>query len=172
MQTLINPIPRSEPFDHAEWLFELKFDGFRAAADTVRGRLISRNGDRLRRYEGVLDLLPKGCVFDGELVVLDDAGRPLFNELLFGRGCPTYVAFDLLVVGGDDLRPRPLRERKAMLATIGKRAEAWIALTNGVVGDGRALYRAVVDADLEGIVAKRLADAYHPKHALWHEVSE
>jgi hypothetical protein len=65
MLTLINPVPRPEPFDHADWLFELKFDGFRAAADTVRGRLISRNGDRLRRFEGVLDLLPKGCVFDG-----------------------------------------------------------------------------------------------------------
>ena len=82
-------------------MFELKFDGFRAAADAVRGRLISRNGDRLRRYEGVLDLLPKGCVFDGELVVLDPAGRPLF----------TYVAFDLLMADGFDLRPRPLRER-------------------------------------------------------------
>jgi ATP-dependent DNA ligase len=59
MLTLINPVPRPEPFDHADWLFELKFNGFRAAADTVRGRLISGNGDRLRRYEGVLDLLPK-----------------------------------------------------------------------------------------------------------------
>jgi bifunctional non-homologous end joining protein LigD len=79
MLTLISPIPRPEPFGHADWLFELKFDGFRAAADTVRGRLVSRNGERLQRFEGVLDLLPKGCVFDGELVVLDDAGRPLTN---------------------------------------------------------------------------------------------
>jgi hypothetical protein len=116
MLTLINPVPRAEPFDHSDWLFELKFDGVRAPADTVRGRLISRNGDRLRRYEGVLDLLPKGCVFDGELVVLDDAGRPLFKDLLFGRGRPTYVAFDLLMADGVDLRPLPLRERKAALA--------------------------------------------------------
>ena len=62
MLTLINLIPRPEPFDHADWLFELKFDGFWAAADTVRGRLISRNGDRMQRFEGVLDLLPKGHV--------------------------------------------------------------------------------------------------------------
>jgi hypothetical protein len=96
-------------------------------------------------------------VFDGELVVLDDAGRPLFNELLFGRRRPTYVAFDLLMVGGEDLRPLPLKERKAKLARVGKGADRWIALTNGIVGDGRALYRAVVDADLEGIVAKCLA---------------
>jgi ATP-dependent DNA ligase len=55
-------------------------------------RLISRNGSRMGRFEEVLDRLPKGHVFDGELVVLDDAGRPLFNELLFGRRRPTYVA--------------------------------------------------------------------------------
>jgi ATP-dependent DNA ligase len=83
MLTLINPAKRAEPFDHVDWIFEAKFDGFRAAADTVRGRLVSRNGNRMRRFERVLDLLPKGYVFDGELVVLDDAGRPLFNELLF-----------------------------------------------------------------------------------------
>jgi hypothetical protein len=49
-------------------------------------------------------------------------------------------------------------------------AEGWIALTNGVVGAGRALYRAVVDADREGIVAKRLADPYNPQLASWHKV--
>jgi bifunctional non-homologous end joining protein LigD len=121
--TLINPIPGPEPFDHADWLFELKFDGFRAAADTVRGGLISRNGDRMRRFEAVLDLLPKGHVFDGELVVLDDDGRPRFDELMFGRRRPTYVAFDLLEAHGIDLRPCPLWERKAMQGAIGKRAE-------------------------------------------------
>jgi ATP-dependent DNA ligase len=57
----------------------------------------------------------------------------------FGRGRPTYAAFDLLMADGIDLRPLPLRERKARLATIGKRTEGWIALTNGVVGEGRAL---------------------------------
>jgi ATP-dependent DNA ligase len=50
------------------------------------------------------------------------------------------------------------------------RAESWIALTNGIVGEGRALYRAVVDADLEGIVARHLADTYHPKLARWHKI--
>jgi ATP-dependent DNA ligase len=102
----------------------------------------------MQRFERVLDLLPKGHVFDGELVVLDDAGRPLFNELLFGRRRPTYVAFDLLIADGIDLRPLPLKHRKAMLARVDRGAELWIALTNGIVGEGRALYRAVVEADL------------------------
>jgi hypothetical protein len=56
------------------------------------------------------------------------------------------------------------------ISTTYFRAEGWIALTNGVVGDGRALYRAVVDADLEGVVAKRLTDAHEPKHARWHKI--
>jgi ATP-dependent DNA ligase len=50
MLTLINPVERAEPFDHADWLFEPKYDGFRAAADTVRGRLISRNGYRMKQW--------------------------------------------------------------------------------------------------------------------------
>jgi ATP-dependent DNA ligase len=77
---------------------------------------------------------------------------------------PHYVAFDLLMTEGIDLRPLPLRHRKARLARVGKGAEGWIALTNGIVGEGRALYRAVVDADLEGIVAKHLADV------CWHKI--
>ena len=170
MLSLINPIRRPEPFDHPDWIFEAKFDGFRAAADTVRGHLISRNGNRMKRFEEVLSLLPPGVVLDGELVVLDDAGRPLFDKLLFGDRRPTYVAFDLLFADGIDLRPLPLSDRKARLAQIAKHAEGWIALTNGVVGEGRSLYQAVVDADLEGIVAKKLADPYNPKHTRWHKI--
>jgi len=75
MLTLINPVRRPKPFDHPDWLFEAKFDGFRAAADTVRGQLISRNGNRMKRFEQVLDVLLPGLMLDGELVVLDDAGR-------------------------------------------------------------------------------------------------
>ena len=116
---LINPVRLAEPVDHAGWLFEAKFDGFRAAADTVHGRLISGNGNWMHRFDEVLDLLPKGYVFDGELVVLDDAGRPLFNELPFGRRRPTYVAFDLLIAEGIDLRPLPLKQRKTRLARLG-----------------------------------------------------
>jgi bifunctional non-homologous end joining protein LigD len=121
-------------------------------------------------FEEVLNFLPRGHVFDGELAVLDDPRRPLFNELLFGRRQPTYVVFDLLIADGIDLRPLPLKQRKARLASVGEGAQDWIGLTNGVIGEGRALYRAVVAADLEGIVAKHLADAYHPKLARWHKI--
>jgi len=102
--------------------------------------------------------------------VLDDAGRPLFNEFLFGHRRLTYVAFDLLIADGVDLRPLPPSDREARLAQIAKQAEGWIALTNAVIGEGRAHYRAVVDADLKGVVAKKLADPYNPKLARWHKI--
>ena len=84
-------------------------------------------------------------MFDGDLVVLDDADSPLFDRLLFGHRRPTCVAFDVLIADGVDLRPLPPRDRKARLAGIGKQAEGWIALTNGVVGEGRSLYQDVVE---------------------------
>ena len=87
MQPII-PIRRKEPFDDPAYLFELKLDGFRGIANTVRGRMLSKNGNRLGRFERLLDALPPGYVFDGEIVALDRDGRPRFNDLLFGRGSP------------------------------------------------------------------------------------
>ena len=105
MLTLINPSQRPEPFDHAEWVFEAKFDGFRASPWPAD--LAQRQSDEA--LGAVLDLLPKGYVFDGELVVLDDAGRPLSRSCYSAAARPTYVAFDLLIADGMDLRPLPLR---------------------------------------------------------------
>ena len=112
----IIPARRPEPFDDDAWLFDLKLDGFRGVADTIAGRMLSKNGNRLKRYEALLDALPAGYVFDGEIVALDDAGRPVFNALLFGRQLPVYVPFDLMVADGEDVRIAPLKERRAMLA--------------------------------------------------------
>jgi ATP-dependent DNA ligase len=62
--------------------------------------------------------LPQGCVFDGEIVALDETGRPMFNDLLFGRREPTYIIFDLLFIEGADVRSAPLKERKALLEIV------------------------------------------------------
>src|SRR6266496_4138818 len=114
MQPIV-PIRRKEPFDGDGWLFELKLDGFRGLADTIRGRMLSKNGNRLKRFKPLLGALPAGFVFDGEIVALDGDGRPKFNDLLFGRREPVYVAFDVLVVDGEDVRALALKERKALL---------------------------------------------------------
>jgi bifunctional non-homologous end joining protein LigD len=112
----------------------------------------------MQRFEEVLDRLPKDCLFDGELVVLDDDGRPQFDELRFGPRRPAYVAFDLLFADGIDLAAPAHRAQGEAGADRRSTAEGWIALTKGVVGEGRTVYQAAVDADLEVILAKRLAD--------------
>src|SRR6266516_2972224 len=150
----IIPVVRQEPFDDDGWLFELKLDGFRGLADTVNGRMLSKNGCRLKRFETLLDALPPGFVFDGEIMALDEDGRPRFNDLLFGRREPVYVAFDVLFVDGEDVRVLPLKERKATLAKVVRRHG--LQKSEPVLGDGKAAFRAVCGLDLEGVVAKKL----------------
>jgi bifunctional non-homologous end joining protein LigD len=152
----IIPIIRHEPFDDPAYLFELKLDGFRGLADTVKGRMLSKNGNRMKRFERLLNALPPGFVFDGEIVALDRDGRPRFNDLLFGRREPSYVAFDVLFVDGGDVRALPLRERKALLEKVVRRYG--MQRSEPVLGDGRAAFRAACGLDLEGVVAKRLGD--------------
>ena len=111
-----------EPFDADGWTLELKHEGFRGIADTVNGRMLSKRGNRMKRFDGLLAALPAGCIFDGEIAAIDQYGRPRFRALLFDRGPPAYVVFDALQAGGEDLRGRPLRERKAVLAQFARGA--------------------------------------------------
>src|SRR3954454_25152379 len=155
------PIIRREPFDDPTWTYELKYDGFRGIADTVHGRMLSKNLNQLRRFDGLVRSLPGGCVFDGEIVVLDDAGRPRFHALMFHRRRPVYVAFDVLYAEGQDLRAKPLRARKSVLKRLLRGREDLVVL-DGIAGEGTRLYQRVCKLDLEGIVAKRSGDPYAP----------
>lgn len=161
----IIPITRKDPFDDPAYLFELKYDGFRGLADTINSRILSKDKNRMKRFEGLLDTLPKGYVFGGEIVALDETGRPQFNDLLFGRRLPSYVAFDVLMVDGDDVTHLPLKQRKSILDKIarGYRLEK----SEPFFAEGRPLFNAVCRLDLEGIVAKRLQDPYNPKTKWW-----
>ena len=99
--------------------------------------------------------------------MLDDTGRPQFLDLMSRRQTPVYVAFDLLMADGEDLRPLPLSARKAALAKLARDARAWVAIVDGVTGRGRRLFDLVVAQDLEGLVAKRLDDPYGPATTWW-----
>ena len=109
-----SPLPltrRPEPFSHPDWLFEVKYDGFRALAhlDPSGVRLVSRNGNRFSSFAELCASLEfflnaKSAVLDGEIVCLDENGRSQFNELLFRRSTPQFCAFDLLSLTGKDLR--------------------------------------------------------------------
>ena len=105
----IIPTCRKEPFDNPEWLFEFKYDGFRALCYIEQGRclFISRNGNVMSRFEvladqvaAVLDL--DGAIIDGEVIVADETGRPQFYELLRVPRSACYVAFDILWADGTD----------------------------------------------------------------------
>ena len=149
------------PFDHPEWIFELKYDGFRSLAVIQDGRaeLISRNGNSFKSFEPLrkeLKLPYQGkTVLDGEIVCLDRRGKPQFRDLLFHRGQPYFFAFDLLMSDGKDLRTEKLTDRKQEL----RRAVVEVPASRMRYADhveqyGTALFHHVCKLDLEGIVAK------------------
>jgi ATP-dependent DNA ligase len=160
---------RREPFDHPEWLFELKYDGFRALAyvDGGGAKLVSRRNLEYRRFEDLASLLSlevnaDDAVLDGEIVKLDEMGRPVFLDLMRRRGPFCFVAFDLLAVNGQDVRKLPLSERKRTLREIVPKESRCILFARHVPERGRDLFAAVCEQDLEGIVAKWKDAPYNP----------
>ena len=156
---------RAAAFDNPDWLFELKYDGFRALleVDGAGARLLSRNRNRFKHLDTLAAALAKRLrvkevILDGEVICADETGRPIFLEMLRGRHPVCFVAFDLLWLNGEDLRALPLVERKARLKRLlRRRSNHLIAEAMSVEGRGKALMAAV---DLEGIVAKRKSDPY------------
>ena len=168
------------PFDREGWIFELKYDGFRLLAgnEDGRARLRYRGGsDATAAFPEVaaaLTALPRNVVLDGEVVVVDEAGRTHFQRMqkrlmlrrpeevaraAAGRLRATYFAFDLLGLEGYDLRPLPLRERKGLLRGLLPPGGA-LRYVDHVVTRGVALYDEVRKLDLEGLVAKRAEAPY------------
>ena len=158
---LYAPLPLSSvrvPFDHPEFVFELKWDGWRCIAHVGTAvTLYSRRGNVYQRFAPLAGELHEAvcseCVLDGEIVCLDRQGRPQFYELLRRRSEPVFVAFDILSRNGRDLRDRPLLERKRILhetvqPTVRVLCPAHIDTT------GTALYHRACALDLEGIMAK------------------
>lgn len=113
-----------DAFDHEDFVFELKMDGFRAVAYIGKNetRLISKSGRLMKRFGSLAtDVhIELNCeaVLDGEIVVLDSEGRPRFYDLMRRRGQPVFYVFDVLWLDSEDLRFRPLLERKRILRSI------------------------------------------------------
>ena len=160
-------------FNSSEHVFELKWDGVRALASRDAGavRLVDRNGGDLLPLVPELAALPipEGSVLDGEIVVCDSRGRPSY-DLLAGRlgpkasrrgFGPTFVAFDLLYLGGRPVLGRPLVERRRRLAELELRHRT-IGVPDHLDADGEPFLDVVAEYGLEGIVAKRKSSAYLP----------
>jgi bifunctional non-homologous end joining protein LigD len=165
------PISRKEPFDDPDWLFEFKYDGFRALLYLERGRrceFVSRNGNTLTRFDELgqavaAELDVDDVIMDGEVIAADETGRPQFYELLRRGGRPAYVAFDLLWLNGADLRSLPLSERRRRLQSSLPKESSYISEALSVQGRGLELFELMRLHNLEGIVAKRLEDPYDPR---------
>jgi len=167
------PIPLSRkplPFDHPEWIFELKYDGFRSLAIIEHGRcqLISRNGHPFASFSALAEsisdsLTNRRAIIDGEICSLDRRGRPQFKNLLFHRGNPPcFFAFDLLTFDGKDLQNERLIDRKQELRRLlAKTAPPFpLRYADHVEASGTALFQRVCKMDLEGIVAKHSFGTY------------
>jgi bifunctional non-homologous end joining protein LigD len=161
--------PVTKPFDHPDWIFEVKWDGYRAVAEVRDGgvSLYSRNGISFdKKYFPIAESLRKfgfDAVLDGEIVVVDDQGRPDFQALQHyqdsGSGHLLYYVFDLLHFRGHDLTGLPLLRRKELLKKILPSAPK-IRFSDHVWKEGVLFYAVSKEKGLEGIVAKHSQSVY------------
>jgi DNA ligase D-like protein (predicted ligase) len=158
-------------FDGSEWIYEIKLDGYRAAAaKSDRGvRLFSRRNKSFNdQYPDIVEALgelPDNTVVDGEIVALDESGRPNFNLLQNFRSEASrihYFVFDLLVYDGRDLTRLPLIERREIMSSALKFKSPRIRISDYVEASATDMLRAVREQGLEGIIGKRKDGVYEP----------
>jgi bifunctional non-homologous end joining protein LigD len=188
MPTAISPmlaVSVDKPFDGDDWLFEIKWDGYRAVSFLENGkvRLVSRNqNDLTQRFSELQNMAKfvkaKTAILDGEVVALDDQGRPSFSLMQQrtgfrpgGKRAATnadvtvlYYAFDLIYLDGYDWRKMPLEERKKKLAAIIEPGNA-LRYSDHYEGQGKALFEMAGKAGLEGILAKRRNSSYEERRS-------
>jgi bifunctional non-homologous end joining protein LigD len=149
------------------WLFEVKWDGYRALA-YVRGgnvELRSRNdNDLTQRFAGVAKEVAKAvrtpdAVLDGEVVALDDRGRASFSAMQQGGASLVFYVFDVLELDGEPLVELPLTERHERLEALLDKRYRVVRISESF-DDGDALYEAAKEQELEGIMAKRADSKY------------
>lgn len=186
MPTVIHPMLASvteTPFDDPNWFFEIKWDGYRAVAffEDGRVRLVSRNQNDLTPRYPELKVLgdrvqAKTAILDGEVVVLDEQGRPSFSLMQQRTGIRAhgrqsapnrelpiiYYAFDLLYLDGYDLRRVMLEDRKRVLKEILKPGEL-VRFSDHYPGQGVALFEVAKQKGLEGILAKKSNSCYEER---------
>jgi len=164
------PSPAPKPPSGAGWIHEIKHDGFRLIArrEGAGVRLFTRRGiDWTSRYPAIADavgaLACRSCLVDGEVVICGEDGIPVFDRLRYGRQPQTEAvlfAFDLLEVGGKDLRRAPLEERKHALAKLLRKAPWALHLNEHIAEPGDIVFRHACKLGFEGIVSKRLGSPY------------
>ena len=164
LATLADKLPTGD-----EWLFEVKWDGYRALGYVRNGeaKLVSRNGNDLTsRFPDIAKALgqamksPDGVV-DGEVCALDEQGRPSFSAMQQGKpGTPlVYAVFDVLEIDGKPVLDRQLTERRELLEGLLDVRDKTIQIS-GAFDDGEALFTAAQEQHLEGVMAKKRLSRY------------
>jgi bifunctional non-homologous end joining protein LigD len=154
----------------SQWQYELKLDGYRALASrTKRGvTLYSRRGNEWNnRFPSLVDALsglPNDTIVDGEIIVLDDTGKPSFNALQNLKSIPPeslrFYLFDIVAWRGSDVRSLPLADRRNILENLAQTLHAPVMISEVFAAGPEELIRATKKAGLEGIVAKRRDSRY------------
>jgi bifunctional non-homologous end joining protein LigD len=166
LATLAKELPRGDG-----WLYEVKWDGYRAIA-YVRGgevEFVSRNDNDLTpRFPTVKRALERAvrtpdCVLDGEICALDDEGRATFSAMQQGKPDThyVYVVFDVLEVDGEPIVELPLVERRERLAQLLDARKADIQISE-TFEDGERLLEAAKQQRYEGVIAKKADSRYEP----------
>jgi bifunctional non-homologous end joining protein LigD len=158
-----------EVFDDKDWLFEIKWDGYRAVAEIEDGevKLYSRNGITFENSYPVvvreLKKIKENCVLDGEVVVLNDEGNPEFQLLQHYEENThrpiQYYVFDLLIFNNHDICDQPLTERKELLKKIIKKNDV-IKYSDHILESGKSFFEVTRENKLEGIMAKKCDSQY------------
>jgi bifunctional non-homologous end joining protein LigD len=163
----------SAPPDSGDWIYEIKFDGYRAMAfkNGAAVRLFSRNEKEFgKKFPEIVDAVASvkagEAILDGEIVALDTQGVSSFQLLQMveiGERPPLYYyAFDLLQLDGKDLRRSSLIERKAQLEKILKNSPGAIRFSASLGDDAQQLLKQVAKLGLEGLIGKRADSRYEP----------
>src|SRR5262245_41964033 len=161
----------AEEVPHGDWIYEIKWDGYRIMATVSGGEpdlRTRKDQDYTKRFENVARELVKAmktpdCVVDGEVCALDEDGRPSFSAMQQRRPeTPiVYYVFDVLEVDGEALTELPLQERRKRLEKLLDKRNKTVRFSESF-DDGDALFAAANEQHLEGIMAKRLGSKYLP----------
>jgi bifunctional non-homologous end joining protein LigD len=164
---------KEQPFDSSDWIFEPKYDGYRALA-LCNGngdvKLYSRNllsfNDKYPPVVTALQKIPHACLLDGEVVVEDKNGKSDFqllqNYLSLGQGNLKYYVFDLLQLDDNDVTELPLLKRKELLKLLLSKVKLHnIFYSEHVVKNGIKFCQSAIRKGWEGIMAKSADSTYH-----------
>lgn len=165
---LASPVKENMPFNDKDWVFEIKWDGYRAIADLREGlKFYSRNGLNFeKKFAPIARELSRqthSMILDGEVVAYNENGMPDFQTLQhYQENSATaliYQVFDLLFLNGHSTEELTLLERKELLKEALDETDS-IKYCDHVVEKGIAFFKEAVKANLEGIIAKKAGSGY------------